>query len=297
MIPRRRPNAPLQRLSRRGLITSGVLAGVLAASGLAVQAERRGGHLRLALPGRFGGWGLPDADLFARIAHQGAVFDTLTQIGPDGALRGELAESWQAADAGAAWTLRLRDGTVFHDGRPVTAADVVASLLLADPAALPGLAGIYALDMQTVAFELAAPDANWPFRLAHPALVIGPGGDLAGGIGSGLYRPSGTQDGALHLLRVALHARDGQAGWFDHVTLLPSDDTAMRLALLRSGQADAAVGLDQVPPGFIGVMPATALFEASAGERLVLTQALRHSPLGAAQPADATRAAERWWFA
>ena len=40
----------------------------------------------------------------------------------------ELAESWQASSDGAGITFRLRDGATFHDGTPVTAADVKWSL-------------------------------------------------------------------------------------------------------------------------------------------------------------------------
>ena len=56
------------------------------------------------------------------------VYDML--YGTDDALvpRPQMAEGHQASDDGLRWTIRLRDGLVFHDGTPVLAQDCVASL-------------------------------------------------------------------------------------------------------------------------------------------------------------------------
>ena len=56
------------------------------------------------------------------------VFDTL--FGTDDALvpRPQMAEGSTTEDGGRRWTIRLRDGLVFHDGTPVLARDCVASL-------------------------------------------------------------------------------------------------------------------------------------------------------------------------
>ena len=56
------------------------------------------------------------------------VFDTL--FGTDDALvpRPQMAEGSTTEDDGRRWTIRLRDGLVFHDGTPVLARDCVASL-------------------------------------------------------------------------------------------------------------------------------------------------------------------------
>jgi peptide/nickel transport system substrate-binding protein len=56
------------------------------------------------------------------------VFDTL--FGTDDALqpRPQMAEGYTTEDDGRRWTIRLRDGLLFHDGTPVLARDCVASL-------------------------------------------------------------------------------------------------------------------------------------------------------------------------
>lgn len=51
------------------------------------------------------------------------LFRGLLGYGPDGKLRGELAESWER-EGDTGWVFHLRDGAVFHNGAPVTSADV-----------------------------------------------------------------------------------------------------------------------------------------------------------------------------
>jgi len=86
-----------------------------------------------------------------------------------------LAESWELTDEGV--TFRLRDDVLWHDGTPVTAADVVFTFERAkDPATASPLASAYlasvgsaeALDDRTVRFVFSAPHAQpledfvWP---------------------------------------------------------------------------------------------------------------------------------------
>ena len=56
-----------------------------------------------------------------------AVNNYLTEINTDGTIKGELAESWEASDDAKSWTFQLRKDVTFHNGKTVTAADVVAS--------------------------------------------------------------------------------------------------------------------------------------------------------------------------
>lgn len=52
-----------------------------------------------------------------------------------GELVGELADTWSVADDQLTWTIKIRDGVVWHDGTPLTAEDVKFSMeLCLDPA-------------------------------------------------------------------------------------------------------------------------------------------------------------------
>src|SRR6266511_5948918 len=55
------------------------------------------------------------------------LFDGLTQFDADGRLLPGLADRWTVERGGLRYLFHLRAGVKFHDGRPVTAADVRAS--------------------------------------------------------------------------------------------------------------------------------------------------------------------------
>jgi len=240
-----RPLRGLQDISRRRLISAAVLTGVLGASGVPVAARQRGGVLRLGLSGTAGGWDMRAArGSFMRVAGPGAVYETLTEITAGGELVGELALSWEPDEGARIWTVDLRPGVTFHDGRPLRAGDVLASLALhrhGSPAApvMARVARMRATGPLQLRFTLTAPDANFPLALADPHLVIAPEGRLDG-IGSGLYRVAEFTPGErLRLVRVAGHRRDGRAGWFDAVVLRAMPGAAMRRAALIAGHVDA----------------------------------------------------------
>jgi hypothetical protein len=70
------------------------------------------------------------------------VHERLVDLG-DQVAKPALAESWEAAASGREWTLRLREGSVFHDGTAIGSADVIRSLrrfLRSPSAAARGLA-------------------------------------------------------------------------------------------------------------------------------------------------------------
>lgn len=55
------------------------------------------------------------------------VFGGLVSLDPQQRLQSELADSWAIGGGGTVYTFTLRAGAAFHDGRPVTAADVAYS--------------------------------------------------------------------------------------------------------------------------------------------------------------------------
>ena len=54
----------------------------------------------------------------------GLIFDGLVSVEADGSLSPALAESWRYSEDGLTLTFTLREGATWHDGVPVTAADV-----------------------------------------------------------------------------------------------------------------------------------------------------------------------------
>ena len=62
------------------------------------------------------------------------IFAGLVRNGPNGTLVPDLAARWATSEDGKEWTFELRDDAYWHDGTPVTAADVVFTIqTLQDP--------------------------------------------------------------------------------------------------------------------------------------------------------------------
>ncbi|MBI3536991.1 MAG: hypothetical protein HY070_05485 [Chloroflexi bacterium] len=112
---------------------------------------------------------------------QAALYDSLLQIDPqNGSLAPALAESFQISDDALTVTFRLRANVKFHNGDPLTADDVVATInafnapdFRGAPAADFGtLSKASALDLQTV--QLLFRDAYCPALTYIGALKIYP---------------------------------------------------------------------------------------------------------------------------
>jgi len=92
------------------------------------------------------------------------LFRGLVRLGPGASVLPDLADRWTVGEEGATWTFHLRDDAQWHDGVPVTSADVVYTIhVLQDPeyrgplAATWAQVGVAAIDSRTVRFELGDP--------------------------------------------------------------------------------------------------------------------------------------------
>jgi peptide/nickel transport system substrate-binding protein len=114
------------------------------------------------------------------VADQGGL-DMLAQTGEYLTLSGQtlnlqpvLAESWSANSSADVWTFKIRQGVKFHNGAPLTAADVVYTYKQqtnpsSDSNALSAFGGVLMpdgveqVDDYTVAFHLEAANGNFPY--------------------------------------------------------------------------------------------------------------------------------------
>jgi len=106
------------------------------------------------------GWD-PSTGYSNEIVAMNNMYETLTRYNPQTkSLDPLLATSWESSDGGKTWTFTLRDGVMFHTGKPMTSTDVKASIertmeLNQGAAYIWGaVKSIDAPDPQTVVFHL-----------------------------------------------------------------------------------------------------------------------------------------------
>ena len=128
-------------------------------------------------------------DSFARRNLTFLIFETLVTADAGGRLHPGLATEWQAAAGNRSWQFRLRRGVKLHDGTPLTAESVAASLRFANPA------WKVLSEAESVVIELAVADSELPTDLALPRNAIikrGTDGKLSG---TGAFHISDWQPG------------------------------------------------------------------------------------------------------
>jgi len=166
-----------------------LVAALVAAAPAALQAAdtpRRGGVLLAVI-----GADPPSLDphqesTFANIELVAPLYSTLLQLDPYHypKIIGDLATEWKLSPDGLTYTFKIHPGVKFHDGSPLTAADVKASYdkIISPPKgvrsvrrnAYAAVATVEAPDATTVVFHLKYPSASLLANLASPWNVIYP---------------------------------------------------------------------------------------------------------------------------
>jgi peptide/nickel transport system substrate-binding protein len=127
------------------------------------------------------------------------IYDPLVRKDEHFELRPWLASSWERPDA-LTWVFHLRDEVRFHDGHPLTSADVAytvrsmtdGTLVTAKGGAFKGVAAIETPDALTVVLRTKVPDASLLFNLSDGLFGVverGAGADEGlHPVGSGPFR-------------------------------------------------------------------------------------------------------------
>jgi len=163
-----------------------------------------------------------------------------------------LATEWSSNTTVDSWTFKLRDGVTFHDGKPMTSADVAFSIKrILDPkvasgqlsAIAPFLAasGVSTPDPKTIKFDLTSANAFFPVILTSVMFGVVPEGttDFTKGIGTGPFK--------LQSFSAAANARfnrndsywvgDGRP-YLDSVQIATVTEDATRIQSLLAGSQD-----------------------------------------------------------
>lgn len=176
-------------------------------------------------------------------------FNFLTEIDNHGKLVGELAESWDVTSDAKTWTFMLRKGVEFHNGKTMTAQDVVDSINhhrgeKSTSAAKPLVAPIKDIkaDGNNVVITLKSGNADFPFSVSDYHIPIMPSKngkpDWASSIGTGAYKAAGFEPGVrAKYVRNRNYWKTGRAH-FDEVEVITISDVAARTNALTTGEID-----------------------------------------------------------
>jgi ABC-type transport system substrate-binding protein len=232
------------KATRRSLLTAGT---VLPFLGIRARAATTPGRLVFGLssyPPTMAPWA--NAGTAAATAklmfHRG-----LLGYGPDGALRGELAEKWEHAEDGA-WVLHLRDA-VFQNGAPVTSADVAWTIEQVAGekstaylrAEMQRITRVETPDAKTVRLVTKEPIATLPYLLATfylPIVARDSIKDNPLGIGAGPFLLTDVERGvALEFKAFDKFYRPGLPK-LKTARMIAYADENLRVAALQAGDVD-----------------------------------------------------------
>ena len=194
-----------------------------------------------------------------RVVKQNIVETLVERSTSDFSLKPRLATSWEQLDP-STWRFKLREGVTFHDGSPFNAAAVKRSLdrTLSAPLvcsdkskAFSGLTiDVKPIDDLTVEIKTSNPDPILPMRLAG-IVIVGPNTTFdkfvpsgQGAVGTGPYMFDSWQVGQQILLK----RNDKYWGTkppVEGVRYIWRDESSVRAAMVKLGEADIALGIAQ----------------------------------------------------
>jgi len=180
------------------------------------------------------------------------LYDRLTQIVSGPELKPMVATDWSFAPDGRSVTFALRDDVVFHDGTPLRADAVKASLdraLTLPQSTVKGqlsmISGVEVVDPLTVRVSTNRPAADLPFVLSTvPGAIINPKSIGRADLdtvpdGSGPYTVAAVRLGDGVTYERAPSYWDPEAGKLKGIDIRGITNDNARLSALRSGEIDA----------------------------------------------------------
>ena len=251
-------------LGRAGALgVSAAMANTLLAGAARAQEPKKGGLIRMGMQG-----GESTNTLDPALAASEVPFavnmtwgEMLTDVDPHGNLDMRIAEEVSSSPDAKTWKFKIRQGVEFHNGKTVTAEDVLATMQRhsdesSQSGALGIVQGIESMsaegDMFTV--TLASGNADLPYLMGDYHLIIQPNGgrdDPAAGIGAGPYKVVVNEPGVRHGFEKHANYWDDRIGHADQTEILVINDTTARVAALQAGQVQM---INRVDPKVYGLL-------------------------------------------
>jgi peptide/nickel transport system substrate-binding protein len=287
-----RDGKPASPITRRGLITSAVLTGAAlsAAPSSAQGVPRKGGRLLVGCAGSgakdkldaHGPISNPD------IARVFALYEPLAWRNQNYEFQMVLADEISANPAADVWTVRLKKGIEFHNGKPLTAADAIASIQrLIDPkrsSAASSLAdidsaGFKALDDLTFSIRLTQPNATFDTQIGQYGNGIVPADyDPARPVGTGPFKFGSLTPGDRSVFPANRSYWRPGLPYVDELVIIDFPDETARINALLSGQVHAIDNVPFAQTRVLGMTPGLKTLVAKTGAWLPFTMRVDQAP-------------------
>ncbi|WP_432413965.1 ABC transporter substrate-binding protein [Pantoea allii] len=270
----------LSRRSLMKLLSAGAVmsTGLIGFPGMALAESKpvQGGKLRVGMSNASATDTLDPAkgSNSADYTRQFMFYSCLTEVDKAMSVKPGLAESVDSDD-GITWSIKLRKGVTFHDGKPFTAKDVIFSLNRhKDPAVASSafklaeqFKTITAVNDNEVQLALVAPNFDLPYMLTtSPFLIVQDGTkDFSKGIGTGPFVCKSFTPGVNTVGTKNPNYFKPGLPHLDEVELLGVTDQAARVNALLSGDIQVASGLKASDSMRIGHTTDHAVLETKGG--------------------------------
>ncbi|MDE3121123.1 MAG: ABC transporter substrate-binding protein [Paracoccaceae bacterium] len=250
-------------ISRRAFLGRAAALGVGAAMadtllGTAARAAtpKKGGTLMMGLGGGESTNSLDPALAASQVPFMyiSTLGNYLTTVTANGDIEPSLAESFTSSPDAKVWTFKIRKGVEFHNGKTMTADDVLKTIQRhSDKKSKSGAFGILQsiesmkVDGDNFVVTLKSGNADLPYLLADYHLAIQPNGGMDkpdSGIFTGPDKLKTFEPGVRVVMEKFANHWDSSVGHFDTVTMLVINDATARNAALQSGQVHMVNSVD-----------------------------------------------------
>lgn len=237
----------MARAAALGVSTT-VASSLAAKATFAEEAPKTGGHLILGLDGASSTDSLDPATYPATYLYTVGFQwgNCLVEMDENNRAIPELAESWDRNADATRWVFKIRKGVEFHNGKSLTAADVVHSInhhrgensQSAVKGIVETMTDVKVTDTHEVTVSLAEPNLDMPYLLSDYHILIMPEGSPPNaGIGTGGYVIESFEPGVRTLARRNQNYwKEGRAH-VDTVETLAINDLAARTTAVQTGAA------------------------------------------------------------
>jgi peptide/nickel transport system substrate-binding protein len=284
-------------ISRRKLLQAGAVGGMLLGGGGLLTAcssaspatgsspsakPKYGGKLRIALAGGAASDTL-DAQALVTLPDQARViqlYNSPVEFNTNAGLRMSLAEEITSNSTATEWTMRMRPGVEFHNGKTLTADDVIFSFqrIMNPKNPKPGAAqlslldykNLKKLDQRTVLFPFSSPFSPFVQLLAdYYYFVVPVGYDPAHPVGTGPFKYQSFTPGQQSTFVRNPHYWEQGLPYVDEVVINDFADETSQINALISGQVDA---IDALSAASIASLR-------SQGQKVVISNSGSYTPI------------------